>query len=164
MLTLWNLRMSVKYICKRCINSINRLYFAWYYWRISIQQWLSKIWPFFDKWCENYTITPFLTPGLLFLWNLLHRQSKCLLIFYLWHLMHHRLAQIPVSKTPDLPTLTHLTHLPLDKMAAILQTIFSDAFSWLKGIVFLLKFHSSLLLRVQLAKTQLWFRQWLGAE
>ena len=32
-----------------------------------------------------------------------------------------------------------LTHLPLDKMAAISQTIFSDAFSWMKSFVFWLK-------------------------
>ena len=43
-----------------------------------------------------------------------------------------------------------LTHLPLEKMAAILQTIFSDAFPWMKNPVFLLKFHWILLLRVQL--------------
>ena len=41
-----------------------------------------------------------------------------------------------------------LTHLPLDKMAAILQRIFSDAFSWMKSFVFWLKFHWSLFLRV----------------
>ena len=29
-----------------------------------------------------------------------------------------------------------LTHLPLDKMASILQTIFSNAFSWMKNFVF----------------------------
>ena len=51
-----------------------------------------------------------------------------------------------------------LTHFPLDKMAAISQTIFSDAFSWMKNFVFWLKFHWSLLLRVQLAVTQHWFR------
>ena len=33
-----------------------------------------------------------------------------------------------------------LTHLPLDKMAAISQTIFSDAYSWMKHFVFWLKF------------------------
>ena len=33
-----------------------------------------------------------------------------------------------------------LTHLPLGKMAAISQTIFSDAFSWMKSFVFWLKF------------------------
>ena len=32
-----------------------------------------------------------------------------------------------------------LTHLPLDKMAAILLTIFSDAFLWMKSFVFWLK-------------------------
>ena len=31
---------------------------------------------------------------------------------------------------------TFLTHLPLDKMAAISQTIFSDAFSWMKFLYF----------------------------
>ena len=46
-----------------------------------------------------------------------------------------------------------LTHLPMDKMAAIQQTIFSDAFSWMKSSVFWLKFHSSLFLRVQLTMT-----------
>ena len=30
-----------------------------------------------------------------------------------------------------------LTRLPLDKMAAIPQTIYSDAFSWMKSFVFL---------------------------
>ena len=36
-----------------------------------------------------------------------------------------------------------LTHLLLEKMAAILQTIFWDAFSWMKSFVFWLKFHLS---------------------
>ena len=47
-----------------------------------------------------------------------------------------------------------LTHLPLDKMAAISQTMFSDAFSWMKSFVFRLKFHLSLFVRVQLTITQ----------
>ena len=51
-----------------------------------------------------------------------------------------------------------LTHDPLDKMAAILQTIFSDAFWWMKNFVFWLNFHWSLFLRVQLTITQDWFR------
>ena len=41
-----------------------------------------------------------------------------------------------------------LTHFPLDKMAAILQTVFADAFSWMKNFVFWLKFQWSLFLRV----------------
>ena len=49
-----------------------------------------------------------------------------------------------------------LTHLTLDKMAAISQAIFSDAFSWMKSSVFWLKFHWRLFLRVKLIITQLW--------
>ena len=41
-----------------------------------------------------------------------------------------------------------LTHLPLNKMAAISQATFSDAFSWIKSFVFWLKFHWTLDLRV----------------
>ena len=51
-----------------------------------------------------------------------------------------------------------LTHLSLDKMATISQTIFSTAFSLLKTCDFLLKFHLSLFIRVQIAVTQHWFR------
>ena len=49
-------------------------------------------------------------------------------------------------------------HLHLDKMAAISQTICSDAFSWMKSFVFWLQFHWSLFLRAQLTITQNWFR------
>ena len=38
-------------------------------------------------------------------------------------------------------TSTPLTNLPLDKMAAISQMIFSDTFSWMKSFVFWLKCH-----------------------
>ena len=41
-----------------------------------------------------------------------------------------------------------LTHLPLDKMATILQTTFSKAFCWMKMLEFWLKCHWSLFLRV----------------
>ena len=34
------------------------------------------------------------------------------------------------------PTITQLTHYPLDKMVAIWQTISSDVFSWIKSFVF----------------------------
>ena len=43
-----------------------------------------------------------------------------------------------------------LTHLPLDKMTAISQTIFSDAFLWMKNFVFWLRLHLSLFPMVQL--------------
>ena len=53
---------------------------------------------------------------------------------------------------------------PLDKSSTISQAVFSDAFSWMVGFEFWLKFHCSLFLSVQLTVTQHWFRQWLGAE
>ena len=53
---------------------------------------------------------------------------------------------------------------PLNKMVAISQTIFSDAFSWMKIFIFWVQFHLILFLWVQLTITQHWFRQWLGAE
>ena len=43
-----------------------------------------------------------------------------------------------------------LTHLPLDKMAGISQTIFSNAFLWMKRFAFWFEFHWSLFPRVQL--------------
>ena len=46
-----------------------------------------------------------------------------------------------------------LTLLPLDKMAAILQTTFLNAFSWLKKFDFWLKFYWNLFLRVQMKIT-----------
>ena len=50
---------------------------------------------------------------------------------------------------------TYLTHLPLDKMATISQTIFWYAFSWMKIFVFC---HWSLFLGVYLTIPQHWFR------
>ena len=51
-----------------------------------------------------------------------------------------------------------LTHLPLDKMAAISQTVFSYAFLWMKSFVFWLEFHWCLFPRIQLTINQHWFR------
>ena len=56
-----------------------------------------------------------------------------------------------------------LTHWGRDKMAAIIQTTFSNAFSWMKMYEFRLRFHWSLFLRVQLSIFHHWFRWWLGA-
>ena len=47
---------------------------------------------------------------------------------------------------------------PLDKMAAILQMILSDAFSWMKMCEFQLTFYLSLFPRVQLTIFQYWLR------
>ena len=51
-----------------------------------------------------------------------------------------------------------LTRFPLKKRAAISQTTFSYAFSWMKNFVFRFKFHWSLFLRVQWRIIQQWFR------
>ena len=56
-----------------------------------------------------------------------------------------------------------LTHWGRDKMAAIFQTTFPNAFSWMKMFKFRLRFHWSLFPRVQLTVFQHWFRKWLGA-
>ena len=51
-----------------------------------------------------------------------------------------------------------------DKMAAILQTAFSNAFSVKKMHEFRLRFQSSLFLKVQLTIFQHWCRLWLGVD
>ena len=51
-----------------------------------------------------------------------------------------------------------LPHLPLNKMAAILQTTYSSAFSWMKILEVQLKFHWNLFLMVKLIISQCWFR------
>ena len=56
-----------------------------------------------------------------------------------------------------------LTHIPLDKMAAISHTIFAVALSWIKSFVFWLKLHWRLFSRVHLTITQRWFIYWIGA-
>ena len=53
------------------------------------------------------------------------------------------------------------SHLLLDKMATILQTIFADAFLCMKSFVLWLKFHWNLLLPAQLTITQHWLNNGL---
>ena len=56
-----------------------------------------------------------------------------------------------------------LTHWDQDKMAAFLQTTFSNAFFLMKMDALWLIFHWSLFLRAQLTIFYHWFRSWLGA-
>ena len=51
-----------------------------------------------------------------------------------------------------------------DKMDAILQETFSNAFSWMKMLEFRVKFHWILLLSFKLTIFQHWFRYWLAAD
>ena len=59
---------------------------------------------------------------------------------------------------------TSLSQWPLDKVAAISQTTFSNAFSWMKNFVFWFEFEWSLFLRFQLTIFQYLLRWWLGAD
>ena len=51
-----------------------------------------------------------------------------------------------------------LSHWSRDKMAAIFQTTFSNAFSWIKMYEFRIRFHWNLFPGVQLTMFQNWFR------
>ena len=53
---------------------------------------------------------------------------------------------------------SRLTHLLLDKKAAILQMIFSNASSWMKNFVFWFESHWSLFLGLQFTVSHHWFR------
>ena len=72
------------------------------------------------------------------------------------------LRGLPLRPLSALLTLG-LTHWGRDKMAAIFQTTFSNAFSSMEMIEFRLKLHWMLFLRVQSTISQHWFRKWLGA-
>ena len=57
-----------------------------------------------------------------------------------------------------------LTRWGWDKMAAIWQTTFSNAFSWMKFSVFLFEFIWNIFPGIQLSICQHWFGWWLGTE
>ena len=62
------------------------------------------------------------------------------------------------DQSDNVSSSVHLTHWGRDKMAAIFQTTLSNGFSWMKMFKFRLRFHWSLLPRVQLTIFQCWFR------
>ena len=62
------------------------------------------------------------------------------------------------------PGQEELTHWGRDKITAIWQTTFSNAFSWMKMYECLLRFHWNLFLRFELTIFHHWFRKWLGAD
>ena len=98
-------------------------------------------------WCQKMNLTP----------------SMSVVSEVICHGLSHESSLIPDSamswrglSVQSSPQLWHiqskisLTHLPVDKMAAISWTTFSNAFSWMKSFVFWIDFHWSLFLRVQL--------------
>ena len=84
------------------------------------------------------------------------RQSEPMMTRYI--LTHISVTRPPWVNFWENKEAFDLTYLPLDKTALLSQTIFSDAFLWMKSFVFGLKFHWSLFLRVQLTIWHLWFR------
>ena len=51
------------------------------------------------------------------------------------------MGPLNIRSTDFVTTVPASTHLPLDKMAAISQTTFSNEFSWMKSFVFRFEFH-----------------------
>ena len=75
------------------------------------------------------------------------------------YLAEPMLSDMYMSCEPSsLELVWYLTHWGRDKMAAIFQTTFSNAISWMKMFEFRLKFYWSLFLKVQLIIFQHWFR------
>ena len=65
--------------------------------------------------------------------------------------------------SPQIYEFVLFTYWGLNKMVNILETTFSNVFSWMKIIAFWFKFHWSLFIRVQLTNDHC-FREWLGAK
>ena len=65
------------------------------------------------------------------------------------YMMDCTVTVLPTKRSGVLMSVIHKLISPWTKRAAILQTIFSDAFSWMKNFVFWLKVHWSLLPGVQ---------------
>ena len=74
------------------------------------------------------------------------------------HWLHRQVAELRKDRPVKWIIIVSLTHWGRDKMAAIFQTIFSNAFSWMKMYGFRLKIHWSLFLSVHLTISQHWFR------
>ena len=128
------------YIYVRCISPRKRR-------ELSYIQWFSSL-SCFSVFCYH-SICPYLS-------KLIHRHRNYITI-----------AAAPVGqpwKTGVNVSQASINSSPLDKMAVIPQTSFSNVFSCVKKFDFWLKFHCSLFLRVPLTITQHWFRWWLDAE
>ena len=66
----------------------------------------------------------------------------------------------PLHKTRS----SQVTDWGRDKMDAISQTSFSNAFSWMKMLEFRLRNHWNLFVRFEVTISQHWLRWWLGAD
>ena len=100
--------------------------------------------------------------------NLTHCKNISKLTRRVWHetvcWMHYKKCQsndqflCNMQSTFKQTNALRLTYWGRDKMSDIIQTTFSDTFSWLKMFEFQIQFHLSLFLRVQLTTKQHRFR------
>ena len=127
----------------QCWPTINEI--LWHPFQVS-STWILKIW--IPKLCLKFT-----------------HQNKMRSNQYLPGRNEFKTKSMSLPPTSQWHIVPHhwLTHWGRDKMVAIFQTTFSNAFSWMKMFKFRLKFHWSLFPRVQLTIFQHWFRWWLGA-
>ena len=80
-----------------------------------------------------------------------------------WHMLiswHDSNKKKPHHKTRT----SQVTDWGRDKMDAISQTSFSNAFSWMKMLEFRLRNHWNLFARFEVTISQHWFSWWLGAD
>ena len=68
----------------------------------------------------------------------------------------HATASTNGHKKSPLKHMGFNLHLPLDKMAAISQTTFSNAFSWMKSFVFWIRISLKFVLKVPIDNTSAW--------
>ena len=120
--------------------------------------------------CSNFILILNLTPG----FNILHRNScktrwgtfefcdlvHLILEIWQYHTNVDLLARNPETHPYDNWTKCppFSTHWGQDKMVAIFQTLFSNAFPWMEMFEFWLEFHWSLFLKFQLTINQHWIR------
>ena len=89
---------------------------------------------------------------LKYIYDPFNQQGKSLagiILCYMW---------LPINDITA--TTIQLAYWSWDKMAAISQTMFANAFFWMKMQEFRLKFHGSLILKVQLTILQHLFGKW----
>ena len=130
-------------------------------------------------------LIPFKCRSIIYKWHWIGHQCACSSvlipntcfrrIFFAYQLL--QISLLPRPYFPKYPTTYHaiswqlkawefaaktmnfgLTHWGRDKTAAIFQTIFSNAFSWMKMYKFRLRFHWSLFPMAHLTIFQHWFR------
>ena len=98
----------------------------------------------------------YLTSRIQVVWRTLGK-FQCTVPFHSTAMLPLPSSKVRKSRRLSVRKINWLTHWGRDKMAAISQTTFSNAFSWMKMYEFRLKFHWSLFVRVQLTIYQHWF-------